>query len=174
MPSGVTSPASLWICCNRSSRRLSITPWTPVTQTYSRCPSVIHRSRMSSVRSMSRTFTRTPRTSIAGATSLCPAEAGLHVFSGDGIDDLSICCKGGGHLCLDPAVGARDAFLERNLRLPAEHLTQPRVVGVAAADALRTGNVHLRDSNACRIGDEIGQRVDADQPVLPEIEWAAI
>ena len=44
--------------------------------------------------------------------------------------------QAGNDLLLDPRVGARQAVLERDLRLPAEHLAQARVVGVAAAHAL--------------------------------------
>src|SRR5947207_4841100 len=79
-----------------------------------------------------------------------------------------------GDLRFDPCVGARDSFLERNLRLPAEDFTQPIVVGIAAADALRPGDVLLGDFDARGSGHEIGELVDADQPVLTEIDWLLV
>src|SRR5436305_885600 len=53
----------------------------------------------------------------------------------------------GPELILDPLVGPLQSFLEGNLRLPPEHLPQPRVVRIAAANPLRAGNVFLADAH---------------------------
>src|SRR5436309_11196029 len=78
------------------------------------------------------------------------------------------------HLRLDPRIRARQAGLERNPRLPAQHLAQPRVVGVAPAYALRTGDVPFRERHAGRRADEVGQMIDRHEPVLAEIERVVI
>src|SRR2546430_5999085 len=75
-----------------------------------------------------------------------------------------------GDLRLDPCVGARDAVLERNLRLPAEDLAQLVVVRVAAAHTLRTGHVLLGDADAGDVGHHVGQVVDADQAILTKVD----
>src|SRR5262245_738298 len=79
-----------------------------------------------------------------------------------------------GDLGLYPAVGPRDAFFERDLRFPSENVAQPIVVGIASAHALWSRDVPLRDGDAGRGRDEVGEGVDADQPVLSEIERLAI
>src|SRR6266513_3144873 len=75
-----------------------------------------------------------------------------------------------GDLRFNPRVGAGNAVFERDLRLPAKHLAQPVVVGVAATHTLRPGHVLPGDLEARRVGDQVGELVDADQTVLTEID----
>src|SRR5436309_10878092 len=75
-----------------------------------------------------------------------------------------------GNLRFNPVVGPLDALFERDLRLPPEHLTQPIVVRVAPAHALRTGDMTLLDRDARDSCDQIRQLVDANQPVLTEVD----
>ena len=51
--------------------------------------------------------------------------------------------------CLDPGVGGAQAVLERDRRLPAHELLDQRVVAVAAADALRSGEVVAAARRRC-------------------------
>src|SRR5688572_29143914 len=73
-------------------------------------------------------------------------------------------------LLFHPGVGPRDSVFQRHLRLPLEDLPKAGVVGVAPADALRAGHVPFLDGDAGCVGHEIGQRIDADQAVLPEVD----
>src|SRR6185503_9183367 len=77
-------------------------------------------------------------------------------------------------LLLDPAIGLPDALFEAHLRLPAEHPPQPRVVGVAAAHALRAGDVALTQRDAGNLADDVGELVDRDQPIRTEIQRLAV
>src|SRR5687768_1083678 len=101
---------------------------------------------MSSVRSMSRTLTSTPSTLTRGTDGV---ERSRHRI--DHLGDA----QGTGNLCLDPRVSSRDAFFERDLRLPLQNLAQPGVVRVAAAHALRSGHMHLPDVDAGGAGDHV-------------------
>src|SRR5688572_20522702 len=87
---------------------------------------------------------------------------------------LRLKCRGLGplsHHVLDPTVGSSETFLERDLRLPGEHLTQAGVVAVAAADALRRRQiVPSPDLFPGDAGHHIHQLIDADQAVLAEIQ----
>src|SRR3989441_5385169 len=80
----------------------------------------------------------------------------------------------GGHLRLDPLVGAGDALLERHLRLPSEHLAEPVVVGIASANALRPGHVAPGHRYAGHFRHHVRELVDADETVLPEVDRIAI
>src|SRR5687767_12364765 len=113
---------------------------------------------------MSRTFTRTPRTSTEGSNAAASGDRMIHLAN----------VKRFGDLRLDPAVGARNPFFKGDLRLPPEDLAEPRVVRVAASHALRARDMPPADGESRGVGDEIGERVDADQAVLPEIQRLAI
>src|SRR5258706_11087311 len=63
------------------------------------------------------------------------------------------------HLLLDPAIRERQPVFQTDLRLPAQHFAQPGIVGVAAADALRTGHVLLRDAHARDLRHHVGELV---------------
>ena len=110
-------------------------------------------------------LTGTPSTSnraVAGATVMSDG-MGIDVLAlriGERVPDL----------LLDPGVGPRQTVLERDLRLPAEHLAQPGVVRVAAAHALRPGDVARVTAIAGAVGNDVGQPVDADQPILTEVQ----
>src|SRR5690242_15205480 len=77
-------------------------------------------------------------------------------------------------LLLDPLVRARDAVLQGDRRLPAEHLAQPGVVGVPSTYALRPGNIGQLDLRVCDLGDHQREVCDRDQPVLAEVERLAV
>src|ERR1700730_10579688 len=74
-------------------------------------------------------------------------------------------------LVLDPRICARQTFLERNLRLPAEDLAKQRVIGIAATDTLRTSTVSLDDGNTGDSRNHVRQLVDTHHAVLAQIEW---
>src|SRR5690606_37346242 len=74
------------------------------------------------------------------------------------------------HLLSDPLVSRSHPILERDGRLPAKHLTETRVVGVAPTHSLRTGDVLLHNPSPGYAGDHVCEFVDRDQPVLPQVE----
>ena len=73
---------------------------------------------------------------------------------------------------MDPAVGPLESGLERELRLPAEQVGDHRVVGVAAAHALRRREVVVSsDLDPGDLGDDVDELVDRHQLRRAEIEW---
>src|SRR5918999_2207280 len=75
------------------------------------------------------------------------------------------------HLLLDPAVGRLEPLAERDRRLPSQHLTQPAIVGVTAANALGAVDVPQRDAVLARyVDDHPGKLVDRHHLVAAEIE----
>ena len=60
------------------------------------------------------------------------------------------------------------------MRFPAQNLAQSGVVRVAAADALRSGHVLLRDAKPGDACHHIDQLIDADEPILTQVKRLAI
>src|SRR5437764_164012 len=73
------------------------------------------------------------------------------------------------HLLRSPGVSPREAGFKGDLRLPAEHFTQPRVVAVAAAHALGLGHiVALVNGLSRNRRDDVDQLVDRNQAILSQ------
>src|SRR5579872_1011545 len=78
-------------------------------------------------------------------------------------------------LAFDPLVGDGESLFKRSARLPAQHLAQQGVVAVAAANALRLGQVMpLRQLFAGDAADHVDEVVDADHFVGAEVEGLAM
>src|SRR5918994_1822560 len=103
-------------------------------------PVVIQSSMTSSACSMWSALTLTPSTSTRGIDRSSELRNMAHLSYSERFGDL----------CFDPAIGAVDPFLERDLRFPPKHFAQPVVVRVAATYALWTGHVPLGDRDAGR------------------------
>src|SRR5689334_2517589 len=172
MPSGVTSPAALWIRRSSGSRWLSMTPCTPVTQTYCRSRRAIHPWMADSACSMSIALTPTPSTSTRRGGSADSAATGAAVLLGDSTSEGAVGCR---HAGFDPLVGTPQSLFQRDLRFPAQHLTQPGVIAVAPPYALGSGEVvPLADPLARHAGHHVHQLVDRDQSILAEVERLAM
>src|SRR5262245_48603272 len=120
---------------------------------------------VSTASSMLMALTPTPRTFtrlVSLRTSVPPLDR-VRIRGGPGRERLP-------DLSVDPGVGSGQPRLERDGRLPLQDLPEPGVVRVATAHSLRAGDVPLLEADAGDVGDQIGERVDADQPVLPQIE----
>src|SRR5690349_5105008 len=110
-------------------------------------------------------LTGTPSTSNLRSWSAAATSSGMRVLLPRGGDQVR--CR---HLLFDPRVGDCEAVLERNPRLPAEHLAQAGVVGVASPDTLRAIDVANPHRDARAVSDDAGQLIDTDHPVLPEVQ----
>ncbi len=78
-------------------------------------------------------------------------------------------------LRLDPVVGPLKAFFEGDLRLPPQHATQPRVVAIAAAYALRLGEiVPLGNTLAGYARHYVDQFIDADESILTQVQRLSV
>ena len=114
-------------------------------------------------RVMSTALTRTPRMSTRriSAAAATRRPLGLHSAAAE------LASRSTGTCGRAPPRGDR--------RLPAEHLAEPRVVGVAAADALRSRDVPDADVPlAGDLDDDPGQLVDRDHPVGAEVEGLGV
>src|SRR5206468_3073554 len=78
------------------------------------------------------------------------------------------------HQGFDPGVGASQPLLQRYLRLPAQHLPETGIIGVAPPHPLRTFDGLFGDAEAGNLGDHIRQLVDGDQAILAQIEGLVI
>src|SRR5688572_21760200 len=75
----------------------------------------------------------------------------------------------------DPLVGWPQSLADRDRWLPAEHLTQPIVVRVAAPHTLGTGDVAERNPRlAGHVDDRSSQLVDRHHLFGPEVERASV
>src|SRR5438552_5379828 len=97
--------------------------------------------------------------------------------AGNAVTELPECLGGTDPACqlpldlrFDPLVRVRETLFERNLRLPPEHVPQARIVGIAAADALRTRNVPLGYADARDRCDQLDKLIDGHGAVLSEVE----
>src|SRR5690606_24848417 len=162
-------PASATRCCRSSTSKppSSPSPWTTpsagstATSRRSRRCGGGFRSTACGIEAVGAAPGGTAPTGIADPTGIAEGAR-----SGDG-RELGLALLAlhlGPELGLDPVVRPLDPLFEADLRLPAEHLAELRVVRVPAAHAHRPVDVDALDLDPGGVGGDLSELVDRHHP----------
>src|SRR5579863_1215207 len=171
----MVSSALLMIRLRLESICASMTPCTPVTQTYPFSPCVTAVSRRARARSMLVAWTLTPR-----IFTQLSAEGFDMAFFRSRHELVAVDAGQLAHFlllqfALNPLVGNGKALLQRSIGFPAKHLAKQSVVAIAPAPALRSVELMpLLQVLAGDAADHVDQMVDADHLVGPQVQRLAM